>query len=155
MEYKETEQSKIFPNKAFGYNKIVVERPLRLSIELGTDALKQFQKVCEKNKEKELSDLVLGASLELGKGPHIDFNQFVKSMNEYAEKKGFKCTGLAKGMDKLANCWLKSLDGSVAGATLLRLSNNCKQDFVTIIPEPATICLLGFGALALRKRRRV
>ena len=96
MEYKETEQSKIFPNKAFGYNKIVVERPLRLSIELGTDALKQFQKVCEKNKEKELSNLVLGASLELGKGPHIDFNQFVKSMNEYAEKKGFKFTAKGK-----------------------------------------------------------
>ncbi len=95
-EYKETEQSKIFPNKAFGYNKIVVERPLRLSIELSADALKQFQKVCEKNKEKELSDLVLEASLELGKGPHIDFNQFVKSMNEYAEKKGFKFTAKGK-----------------------------------------------------------
>jgi len=95
-EYKETEQSKIFPNKAFGYKKIVVERPLRLSIELSADALKQFQKVCEKNKEKGLSNLVIGVSLELGKGPHIDFNQFVKSMNEYAEKKGFKFTAKGK-----------------------------------------------------------
>jgi type I restriction enzyme M protein len=95
-EYKETEQSKIFPNKAFGYNKIVVERPLRLSIELGTDVLKQFQKVCEKNKEKELFDLVSGASLVFGKGPHIDFNQFIKSMNVYAEKKGFILTAKRK-----------------------------------------------------------
>jgi type I restriction enzyme M protein len=30
MEFKETEQSKIFPNEAFGYWKIIVERPLRL-----------------------------------------------------------------------------------------------------------------------------
>ncbi len=94
--YKETEQSKIFPNKAFGYNKIVVERPLRLSIELSADALKQFQKVCEKNKEKDLSDLVSEASVELGKGPHIDFNQFIKSMNEYAEKKSFILTAKKK-----------------------------------------------------------
>ena len=30
LEFKETEQSKIFPNAAFGYWKVVVERPLRL-----------------------------------------------------------------------------------------------------------------------------
>ncbi len=31
LEFKETEQSKIFPNAAFGYWKVTVERPLRLS----------------------------------------------------------------------------------------------------------------------------
>ena len=31
LEFKETEQSKIFPNKAFGYWKVTVERPLRLA----------------------------------------------------------------------------------------------------------------------------
>ena len=30
VNHKETEQSKIFPNEAFGYHKITVERPLRL-----------------------------------------------------------------------------------------------------------------------------
>ncbi len=30
LEFKETEQSKIFPNEAFGYWKVTVERPLRL-----------------------------------------------------------------------------------------------------------------------------
>lgn len=30
LEFRETEQSKIFPNKAFGYWKTIVERPLRL-----------------------------------------------------------------------------------------------------------------------------
>ena len=34
MEFEETEQSKIFPNEAFGYWKVTVERPLRLK---GTD----------------------------------------------------------------------------------------------------------------------
>src|SRR6266516_7402008 len=30
LNFKETEQSKIFPNEAFGYRKVIVERPLRL-----------------------------------------------------------------------------------------------------------------------------
>lgn len=30
LQFEETEQSKIFPNKAFGYSKVVIERPLRL-----------------------------------------------------------------------------------------------------------------------------
>ena len=34
LQFEETEQSKIFPNEAFGYWKVVVERPLRLE---GTD----------------------------------------------------------------------------------------------------------------------
>ena len=34
LDFEETEQSKIFPNKAFGYWKVTVERPLRLE---GTD----------------------------------------------------------------------------------------------------------------------
>jgi len=32
--FEETEQSKIFPNAAFGYSKVTIERPLRLRVEL-------------------------------------------------------------------------------------------------------------------------
>lgn len=123
-EYKETEQSKIFPNKAFGYNKIVVERPLRLSIELSADTLKQFQKVCEKNKEKELFDLVSRASVELEIGPHIDFNQFIKSMNEYAEKKDFNLT--AKGK-KLIQSELAVVDEK-ANSVIKRIYKKGKEE---------------------------
>lgn len=34
MAFEETEHSKIFPNEAFGYRKVVVERPLRLRVEI-------------------------------------------------------------------------------------------------------------------------
>ena len=34
LAFEETEQSKIFPNEAFGYWKVTVERPLLLSVEL-------------------------------------------------------------------------------------------------------------------------
>ena len=39
----ETEQSKIFPNKAFGYWKVVVDRPLRLAVDLSGSRLEQFE----------------------------------------------------------------------------------------------------------------
>jgi type I restriction enzyme M protein len=38
-DFKETEQSKIFPNEAFGYQKVNVERPLRIK---GIDAYKDY-----------------------------------------------------------------------------------------------------------------
>jgi type I restriction enzyme M protein len=42
-EFKETEQSKIFPNKHFGYWKVVVERPLRLHSQLTVKAIEALR----------------------------------------------------------------------------------------------------------------
>jgi type I restriction enzyme M protein len=43
LTFEETEQSKIFPNEAFGYWKITVERPLRLRVDLSDAARAQFR----------------------------------------------------------------------------------------------------------------
>ena len=37
LAFEESEQSKIFPNEAFGYWKVTVERPLRLTVDLSPD----------------------------------------------------------------------------------------------------------------------
>lgn len=42
-DYKETPESKIFPNKAFGYWKVTVERPLRLRSQLTVKAIEALQ----------------------------------------------------------------------------------------------------------------
>jgi type I restriction enzyme M protein len=42
LDFKETPESKIFPNAAFGYNKVVVERPLRLHSQL---SIKNIEKL--------------------------------------------------------------------------------------------------------------
>jgi type I restriction enzyme M protein len=39
LEFKETPESKIFPNAAFGYGKVIVERPLRLHSQLSLKAI--------------------------------------------------------------------------------------------------------------------
>ncbi|WKZ78771.1 MAG: class I SAM-dependent DNA methyltransferase [Candidatus Kapaibacterium sp.] len=43
LEFKETEQSKIFPNEAFGYWKVTVERPLRLHSQLTLAAIESLR----------------------------------------------------------------------------------------------------------------
>jgi len=45
-------------------------------------------------------------------------------------------------------------DMAVTGEDLARLIERGPQDFVDIIPEPATMCLLGLGLAALVRRRR-
>jgi type I restriction enzyme M protein len=43
LAFKETEQSKIFPNAAFGYRKVSVERPLRLHSQLAVKAIESLR----------------------------------------------------------------------------------------------------------------
>jgi len=43
LNFQQTEQSKIFPNDAFGYRKIVVERPLRLHSQLTPKAIESLR----------------------------------------------------------------------------------------------------------------
>lgn len=43
LAFKETEQSKLFPNAAFGYWKVVVERPLRLHSQLTVKAIESLR----------------------------------------------------------------------------------------------------------------
>ena len=90
LDFKETEQSKIFPNEEFGYWKITVERPLRLKVDLSPDMLKKFAETCEKVKEKELLKIVEQVAAKIGPGPHMDFNAFIDEVKTTAERKNLK-----------------------------------------------------------------
>src|SRR6202011_5443113 len=43
LDFKETPESKIFPNAAFGYWKVTVERPLRLHSQLAIKAIETLR----------------------------------------------------------------------------------------------------------------
>jgi type I restriction enzyme M protein len=103
---KETEQSKVFPNEAFGYWKITVERPLRLRVELTAAARAQFRKSCDDEPLANLVDRVAGA---VGPGPHLDYNFLLAAIEADADKHHVKLT--AKRL-KLLQTQLAAKDAS-------------------------------------------
>ena len=92
LEPVETEKSKIFPNEAFGYWKITVERPLRLRVELSDEVLGRFRKSGEEIKEEPLADLMERIARTIGVGPHLDFNAFMSAVERDVNSNGVKLT---------------------------------------------------------------
>jgi type I restriction enzyme M protein len=96
LAFEETEQSKIFENRAFGYWKVTVERPLRLSVDLGEQRLREFRLACSDVNEDELAEIVDKAAQDFGPGPHRDYNLFAKRIAKLAETMDVKLTARAK-----------------------------------------------------------
>jgi type I restriction enzyme M protein len=84
MGLEESAQSKVFANEAFGYHKVVVERPLRLRVGLTADRLAAFRKACAEAKDAELADVVTAVAGQVGAGPHFNFNGFVGAVEAAA-----------------------------------------------------------------------
>ena len=104
LAFEETEQSKIFPNEAFGYWKVTVERPLCLTVELFQERRDQFRAACQEAKEDPLANLVDRVAEKIGPGLHRDFNVFIGTVEE--DVKGYDV--------KLSAKRKKLLQGSLA-----------------------------------------
>ncbi len=102
LNFKETEQSKIFPNATFGYWKIIVERPLRLKVDLSTSQREEFQKACYDAKDKPVANIIDRVAKTLGNGPHLNFNVFMDAVEDDAEEHGVKLTAKSRGLLKTA-----------------------------------------------------
>jgi len=87
LDFKETEHSKIFPNAAFGYWKIVVERPLRLAIHVTPGKLAAFKKDAPEKLHKA-ADLL--AQIAGGPQPHLDFNAVQEQFESALKKAGIR-----------------------------------------------------------------
>ena len=92
LKFEESEQSKIFPNAAFGYCKVTVERPLRLRVDLSDEARVSFRRICEDAKEEPLANLIDRVAKTIGAGPHLDFNAFVREVEADAARHNIKVT---------------------------------------------------------------
>ncbi len=82
IDFKETDESKIFPNQTFGYSKITVERPLRLSIDLSDNSRATFRQVCVRAKDEDLADLIDKVAERLGATLCKDYNLFLSTAEE-------------------------------------------------------------------------
>ncbi|MGZ8937284.1 MAG: type I restriction-modification system subunit M, partial [Halobacteriota archaeon] len=100
LAFKETEQSKIFPNEAFGYSKVTVERPLRLRVDLDASTLSSFHATCAREDEAPIANTVGRVANLLGPGPHLDFNVFMRAVDADADKHNIKLTAKRKKLLK-------------------------------------------------------
>ena len=96
LAFEETEQSKIFPNQAFGYWKVTVERPLRLAVDLSPEPRGRFRASCEEALEEPLANVVDRVAATLGVGPHRDFNRFMAAVATDISEHGLKLTAKRK-----------------------------------------------------------
>ena len=92
LKFKETEQSKIFPNQAFGYWKVTVERPLRLAVDLSPEQRARFRDGCREAQEEPIANVVDRVADALGAGPHLDFNHFMAAVETDISEHGVKLT---------------------------------------------------------------
>lgn len=92
MQVREDETSKIFPNEAFGYWKVTIERPLRLKVELTDVALRRFRKACADVGESDLVRAVEAVAEHAGAGPHLDFNRFAAQVEAAEAGLGIRMT---------------------------------------------------------------
>jgi type I restriction enzyme M protein len=100
MQLKETEQSKIFLNKAFGHQKVIVERPLRLSVHLTEKNLRRFKRLCVDGKETKLYSVVEAVAGEIGEGPHLNCNSFLDAVESMAKEMVVKLPAKSKNFMK-------------------------------------------------------
>ena len=102
LAFEETEQSKIFPNEAFGYWKVTVERPLRLTVDLSPDHRQRFRAACREAKEEPLANVIDRVATVLGAGPHPDFNRIMEVVVADASAHGVKLTAKRKNLLQMA-----------------------------------------------------
>jgi type I restriction enzyme M protein len=92
LNFEETECSKIFDNRAFGYWKVTVDRPLRLRVDLDEKSLARFKPACVEAKDAELAEFSARLAKELGTKSWSDFAAFVEVLDGEARKADVKLT---------------------------------------------------------------
>jgi type I restriction enzyme M protein len=77
---EESPHSKVLPNDAFGFWKIAVNRPLRLSADFGEAGLRRLRVASAEAEEQDFAEAIAGLAGELGPGPHRDFNRVIQQL---------------------------------------------------------------------------
>lgn len=90
MEFRETEISKIYPNEFFGYNKITVERPLRLSAQFTDEAVKSLRY------ESSIKDEMEWAYSHFGDDLYKNIAKYRDKIEAYLNKNEIKLASAAK-----------------------------------------------------------
>ncbi len=83
--FEENEYSKIFDNEDFGYNRVPIERPLRLLYQMDVERKSRFLDAVP-----HLLDDIQAIDRELGREPRPNWSEFDKLMNALIKRRGSK-----------------------------------------------------------------
>ncbi len=100
LDFKETEQSKIFSNSDFGYQKITVERPLRLSAKFSVEAIESLRFVDGLRDEMEYIYQTYGDTV------YTNLDSHEKAILKHFEKEELKLTTAQKNKLFDTKTWL-------------------------------------------------
>ena len=90
INFEENDKSKIFDNKEFGYWKITVEKPLRLSVDLSKENIEEFSKICEEQKDTELMDIIYTLGDKFQHKKLTNYNLFLDELKKIASNLNIK-----------------------------------------------------------------
>ncbi|UIR29999.1 type I restriction-modification system subunit M [Priestia flexa] len=90
IKFEKNEVSMIYDNQEFGYHKLTVERPLRLSIDLTGENLEMIEKVCEEQNDLTLAKIIKKLAERYNYTIVTDFNEFILELNNIAKEIGEK-----------------------------------------------------------------
>ena len=103
MDFVESDISKIYPNEYFGYNKITVERPLRLSAKFTPEAIATLRF------EKSIAEEMEWAYTHFGDDLYKDIKKYKDKIEAYLSKNEIKLKPADKTKLLSAEHWKKQL----------------------------------------------
>jgi type I restriction enzyme M protein len=129
MDFKETDISKIYPNEYFGYNKITVERPLRLSSHLTAEAIATLRF------EKGIQEEMAWAYNHFGDDLYKDLKKYKDKIEAHLNKNEIKLKPADKNKLLSTEHWKSQLVLMKAAQKLAdKIGNKQFDDYNKFVP---------------------
>jgi len=129
VDFKETDISKIYPNEYFGYNKITVERPLRLSSQFTAEAIKSLRY------DNGIKDEMEWAYTHFGDDLYKNFKKYKDKIEAYLSKNEIKLSSKTKSNLLSAEHWENQLELMKAAKKLAdKIGDKPFHDYNKFVP---------------------
>ncbi len=129
MDFKESDISKIYPNEYFGYNKITVERPLRLSSQFTAEAIESLR--YEKSLQEEMEWVYMHFRDDIYK----DISKYKDRIEAHLNKHEIKLATPAKNKLLSAEHWKKQLELMQSAQKIAdKMGNKQFDDYNKFVP---------------------
>jgi type I restriction enzyme M protein len=122
MDFEESDISKIFPNEYFGYNKIVIERPLRLSAMFTKEALETLRF------DKSIQDEMTWVYDKFGDEVYTRLKYFKPDIERYLTKHDIKLKSANKKNLLSQDFWIAQLNVLKEATKLMDIIGNQQFD---------------------------